>query len=130
MGQGREPVVSKCCYQSVCAVCVFTLNDADGVVRCPFCRAVSVSSNWDCPDREGGCLLENSNTAVGTLWLDFTFGAASVADRLGMGDHFSAASQRAREARRSARQFFETFSPPVHSSDTYLRHDLHLDRVL
>merc|ERR1712139_202997 len=41
---GRETVVTQCCFQPICEECVANLKDADGVLRCPFCRGSSVAA--------------------------------------------------------------------------------------
>lgn len=41
---GREPVTTRCCYQTLCTACAWTLTDEhSNELRCPFCRKTSVA---------------------------------------------------------------------------------------
>lgn len=38
-----QPVTTGCCFQTICTECATQLTDADGVLRCPFCRCLEIT---------------------------------------------------------------------------------------
>mmetsp|Transcript_15367 Transcript_15367/g.42130 ORF Transcript_15367/g.42130 Transcript_15367/m.42130 type:complete len:452 (-) Transcript_15367:21-1376(-) len=83
--EGKEPVVTQCCYKAICATCASAVCDTDGVLRCPFCRGLSIGSRWELGTGASGTSRAGASGEGGELFASWLGTVSGTARRAAVG---------------------------------------------